>query len=126
MIAFETEVGIDRPVEEVFAYVSDPLNLPRWNSAVEAVGKTSAGEDGGASTYMMERKLPTGRAVNERPTRARLELPTTGGSSTSAREASTRSTPTAQAETRSRLLPVHGAADLLACATGGHYSLSRC
>lgn len=65
MIAFETEVGIDRPVEEVFAFVSDPLNIPRWNSAVEAVDKTSAGENGGASTYSMERKLPTGRAVNE-------------------------------------------------------------
>jgi uncharacterized protein YndB with AHSA1/START domain len=65
VIAFETEVGIDRPVEEVFAFVSDPLNLPRWNSAVEAVGKTSAGDNGGASTYSMERKLPTGRAVNE-------------------------------------------------------------
>jgi uncharacterized protein YndB with AHSA1/START domain len=64
VIGFETEVGIDRPVEEVFAYVSDPLNLPRWNSAVEAVGKTSAGE-GGASTYSMDRKLPTGRTVNE-------------------------------------------------------------
>jgi uncharacterized protein YndB with AHSA1/START domain len=65
VIAFETDVRIDRPVEEVFAYVSDPLNLPRWNSAVEAVGKTSAAEHGGASTYSMERKLPTGRAVNE-------------------------------------------------------------
>jgi uncharacterized protein YndB with AHSA1/START domain len=65
VIAFETEVGIDRPVEEVFAFVSDPLNIPHWNSAVEAVGKTSAGENGRASTYSMERKLPTGRAVNE-------------------------------------------------------------
>jgi uncharacterized protein YndB with AHSA1/START domain len=65
VIAFETEVGIDRPVEDVFAFVSDPLNFPRWNSAVRAVRKTSAGDNGGASTYSMERKLPTGRAVNE-------------------------------------------------------------
>jgi uncharacterized protein YndB with AHSA1/START domain len=65
MIAFETDVRIDRRIEEVFAYVSDPLNLPRWNSAVEAVRKTSAGENGVASTYSMERKLPSGRAVNE-------------------------------------------------------------
>jgi uncharacterized protein YndB with AHSA1/START domain len=65
MIAFETDVRIDRRIEEVFVYVSDPLNLPRWNSAVEAVRKTSAGANGVASTYSMERKLPSGRAVNE-------------------------------------------------------------
>ena len=65
MIAFETDLRINRPVEEVFAYVSDPLNFPRWNSAVQAVRKTSAVQNGVASTYTMERKLPTGPAVNE-------------------------------------------------------------
>jgi uncharacterized protein YndB with AHSA1/START domain len=65
VIAFETDVRIDRRIEHVFAYVSDPLNLPRWNSAVQAVRRTSADQNGGASTYMMERELPTGRAVNE-------------------------------------------------------------
>ena len=65
MIAFETSTRINRPIEEVFSYVSDPLNLPHWNSAVQAVRKTSAGENGVSSTYLMERELPTGRAVNE-------------------------------------------------------------
>ena len=65
MIIFETSVRISRPIEEVFSYVADPLNFPRWNSAVEAVRKTSAVENGVSSTYSMERKLPTGRAVNE-------------------------------------------------------------
>jgi uncharacterized protein YndB with AHSA1/START domain len=65
VIAFETSTRIDRPIEEVFSYVSDPLNFPRWNSAVQAVRKTSAGEDGASSTYLMERQLPTGRAANE-------------------------------------------------------------
>jgi uncharacterized protein YndB with AHSA1/START domain len=65
MIAFETDVHIDRPIEDVVAYVSDPLNFPRWNSAVQAVRKTSAGGNGVASTYSMERDLPGGRAVNE-------------------------------------------------------------
>lgn len=58
MITFETATRIERPVEEVFAYVSNPLNFPRWNSAVQAVRETSAGE------YSLERELPTGRAVN--------------------------------------------------------------
>jgi uncharacterized protein YndB with AHSA1/START domain len=65
MIAFETEVRINSRIEEVFSYVSDPLNFPRWNSAVAAVRKTSAAENGVASTYVMERELPTGRAVNQ-------------------------------------------------------------
>jgi uncharacterized protein YndB with AHSA1/START domain len=65
VIAFETDVRIERRIEDVFAYVSDPLNLPYWNSAVQAVRKTSAGENGVASTYSMERELPGGRAVNE-------------------------------------------------------------
>jgi uncharacterized protein YndB with AHSA1/START domain len=65
VIAFETELHLDRPIEVVFAYVSDPLNFPRWNSAVEAVRKTSAGKNGVGSTYSMERNLPGGPAVNE-------------------------------------------------------------
>jgi uncharacterized protein YndB with AHSA1/START domain len=65
VIAFETDVRINRPSQDVFAYLSDPLNFPRWNSAVQAVRKTSTGESGLASTYSMERCLPGGRAVNE-------------------------------------------------------------
>jgi uncharacterized protein YndB with AHSA1/START domain len=65
VISFETTVRIGRPIEDVFSYVSDPLNFPRWNSAVEGVRKSSAAENGAASTYVMERELPTGRAVNQ-------------------------------------------------------------
>jgi Polyketide cyclase / dehydrase and lipid transport len=65
MIAFETGILIDRPIDEVFAYVSDLLNFPSWNSAVRAVCKTSAGENGGAATYTMERELASGRVVDE-------------------------------------------------------------
>jgi uncharacterized protein YndB with AHSA1/START domain len=65
MITFEASTRINRPIEDVFAYVSDPRNFPRWNSAVESVGKKSASERGAGSTYLMERDLPTGRAVNE-------------------------------------------------------------
>ena len=65
MIAFETSTRIKRPVEDVFAYVSEPRNFPDWNTAVQAVRKTSGSESGAGSTYLMERDLPTGRAVNE-------------------------------------------------------------
>jgi uncharacterized protein YndB with AHSA1/START domain len=80
---FETEVRIERPAEEVFDYVSDPENFPDWNSAVQAVRRTS-GEGNAGSTYLMERDLPGGRAENElevltrsRPTE--FDLRTTSG-----------------------------------------------
>jgi uncharacterized protein YndB with AHSA1/START domain len=60
VITFETEVRIARSIEDVFAYVSNPGNFPAWNSAVVAVRESDPG-----STYVMERQLPTGRAVNE-------------------------------------------------------------
>jgi uncharacterized protein YndB with AHSA1/START domain len=65
VITFETSVRIKRPIGEVFDFVSDPLSFPRWNSAVEAVRKTSAGENGVGSTYEMERELPSGHAFNQ-------------------------------------------------------------
>jgi uncharacterized protein YndB with AHSA1/START domain len=65
MIAFETSVRIERPIEDVFAFVSDPLQLPLWNSAVQTV-QISSGEMGEpGSKYSMVRDLPTGRVENE-------------------------------------------------------------
>lgn len=58
MINLKTSVRIARPIDDVFAYVSDPRRFPEWNSAVRAVR-------GSGSTYVMERDLPTGPAVNE-------------------------------------------------------------
>jgi uncharacterized protein YndB with AHSA1/START domain len=62
---FETSARIERPVEEVFDYVSDPKTFPRWNSAVQQVRETSAGDDGLGGTYLMERDLPGGTVENE-------------------------------------------------------------
>jgi hypothetical protein len=65
MITFETSTRINRPIEEVFAYVSDPCNFPRRNSAVQPYARRRRGDTGVASSYLMERAPPTGRAVNE-------------------------------------------------------------
>jgi uncharacterized protein YndB with AHSA1/START domain len=65
MISFETSVRIERPVEEVFTFVSDPIQFPLWNSAVQAVLSTSRETREPGSTYSMERELPTGRVENE-------------------------------------------------------------
>jgi hypothetical protein len=65
VISFETSVRVGYPIEDVFAFVADPRQFPRWNFAVQAVHITSgrAGEPG--STYSMVRQLPTGRVENE-------------------------------------------------------------
>ena len=65
MIVFQTSIGIKRPAEEVFAYVSDPRNLPAWNSAVQAVRPASPSTRGVGSTFSMKRELPTGPATNQ-------------------------------------------------------------
>jgi uncharacterized membrane protein len=84
MISFETSVRVERPVEEVFAFVSDPLLFPRWNSAVQTVHLTS-GEPGGlGSTYSMQREIPTGGVENgieifEREHPAEFGIRTTSG-----------------------------------------------
>jgi hypothetical protein len=63
MIAFETGVGIERRIEDVFDYVADPCNFPDWNSAVAVVRPASP--DGAGTTYAMQRRLPDGRAGNQ-------------------------------------------------------------
>jgi hypothetical protein len=64
VISFETGVRIKRPIEEVFAFVSDPIQFPVWNSAVQTVNGTPGGTGELSSTYSMERELPTGRVEN--------------------------------------------------------------
>ena len=65
MIELETRIRIERAVEAVFDYVSDPCTFPSWNSAVTAVSQISTGGvDGVGVTYSMVRQLPAGRAEN--------------------------------------------------------------
>jgi uncharacterized protein YndB with AHSA1/START domain len=47
---------IDRPLAEVFAFVSDPENLPRWNYYVIGCTKLEAGPTRVGSTYRLVRK----------------------------------------------------------------------
>jgi uncharacterized protein YndB with AHSA1/START domain len=73
VIAVQTSVRIARPIEAVFAVVSDPLQFPGWNSAVQSVGSTSARPGDVGSTYAMQRELPTGRVENQLEVFAREE-----------------------------------------------------
>ena len=50
---------IERPVSEVFAFISDPENLPRWNYYVIGCMKLDAGSARVGSTYRLVRKSDT-------------------------------------------------------------------
>jgi uncharacterized protein YndB with AHSA1/START domain len=65
VITFEASVRIERPIDEVFAYVANPLLFPRWNSAVQTVHRASGESGVPGSTYSMRRRLPTGQVENE-------------------------------------------------------------
>ena len=62
MQTFENTVTIRRPAEEVFAFLADFENIPRWNYAIEETRKTSAGPVGVGTRYRQTRSV-AGRSV---------------------------------------------------------------
>jgi uncharacterized protein YndB with AHSA1/START domain len=59
MASFENTVIIRRPVEEVFAFLADFENVPKWNYAIVETTKTSPGPVGVGTTYRQTRSVPT-------------------------------------------------------------------
>lgn len=53
---------IQRPAEEVFAFLADFENIPKWNYAIEETHKASAGPVGVGTRYRQTRSIP-GRSV---------------------------------------------------------------
>jgi uncharacterized protein YndB with AHSA1/START domain len=51
MAKLETATVINRPVEEVFALLSNPENYPKWSSSTSDVKITSEGPIGVGTTY---------------------------------------------------------------------------
>lgn len=51
MINLEIGVLIDRPVHDVFSFVSTPTNLPQWQAGIKEVKPTSAGAVGVGATF---------------------------------------------------------------------------
>ena len=56
MLEFENTIYIDRPVNEVFAFLSDFENVPKWNYYVLEVGQLSDNPIGVGTTYHQVRK----------------------------------------------------------------------
>jgi uncharacterized protein YndB with AHSA1/START domain len=79
MESFQNVVTIRRPPEEVFAFLADFQNAPRWNYAIEQTRKTSAGPTGVGATYRQTRTLPSRSeetfavTVSEPPTRLAIK-----------------------------------------------------
>jgi uncharacterized protein YndB with AHSA1/START domain len=59
MMQFSNTVTIDRPVDEVFAFLTHFENLPRWNYAISETRKTSLGPVGVGARYEQTRAIPT-------------------------------------------------------------------
>ena len=59
MVTFENTVTIQRPVEDVFAFLAAFENVPTWNHAIESTKKISSGPVGVGSTYRQIRSEPS-------------------------------------------------------------------
>jgi carbon monoxide dehydrogenase subunit G len=62
MINLDLGILIDRPVKDVFAFVADPNNMPKWNSAVVSLEQITPGDVGVGTKFksvceMMGRRI---------------------------------------------------------------------
>jgi uncharacterized protein YndB with AHSA1/START domain len=56
---FENMVMIARRIEDVFAFLSDLENIPKWNYAIVETRKISEGPVGVRTTYQQVRSVPS-------------------------------------------------------------------
>lgn len=59
----ENTVTVDRPIGDVFAFLADGTNNPRWRAGVLSIERTSAG-DGAGAAYRQKLRGPRGRAID--------------------------------------------------------------
>ena len=59
MATFENTVMIRRPIEDVFAFLADFENIPRWNYAIVETRKMSQGPVGVGTIYQQVRSVPS-------------------------------------------------------------------
>ena len=62
MPTFQNTVTIQRPADEVFAFLADFENIPKWNYAIEDTHKASAGPVRVGTRYRQTRSVP-GRSI---------------------------------------------------------------
>jgi len=59
MATFENTVMIRRPIEEVFGFLAQFENVPKWNYAIVETRKVSEGPVGVGTTYQQVRSVPS-------------------------------------------------------------------
>ena len=60
-----THLDVDRPAADVFAFVSDQLNAPRWQRGLHEVRRTTDGPIGVGSQHVFVRRF-AGRRIESR------------------------------------------------------------
>ena len=58
MYTFQNTVTIARPADEVFAFLADLRNIPKWNYAIERTVQTSPGPARAGASYRQTRTIP--------------------------------------------------------------------
>lgn len=58
VVTFENTVMVRRPIEEVFGFLADFENIPRWNYAIVETHKVSQGAVGVGTIYQQVRSVP--------------------------------------------------------------------
>ena len=61
MYEFTKSIFINRSQQDVFDFLSNPANMPQWQSGVEHAEWTSAGPPDTGSTYKVVVKIPGGK-----------------------------------------------------------------
>jgi hypothetical protein len=70
MGTFRLAIDLTRPPGEVFAFIAEPRNMPRWYDAVDHVAQTTAGPHSIGARYDVTRSLPGGQVHNDVESRA--------------------------------------------------------
>ena len=65
MATFENTVTIRRPIEEVFGFLADFENVPKWNYAIVETHKVSQGPVGVGTIYQQVRSVPSRALASE-------------------------------------------------------------
>jgi carbon monoxide dehydrogenase subunit G len=63
MITFELSTLVDRPMQDVFNFLSNPLNLPKWQSMVAGIEQITPGSVGVGSKYKVQAEM-VGRKID--------------------------------------------------------------
>jgi len=57
MINFELSALVDRPMQDIFTFLSNPLNLPKWQAMVASIEQATPGAVGVGSKYNVHAEL---------------------------------------------------------------------